>query len=195
MARSLRLLMRPVYWLWVVVLLLIGAYLPYKLVWWIPDLSTLRKQAWSAGFRFALAYLFLISAWVALLLVIGERVEKEDPEPIVPARLNPLPATDPSKADSRNDRLARSCADASKLACQSCSQRPLTESLPSNPTPSPSRNPTLSRSPVTILTSRPDSTLCPSQCRCEAAQRLWRRLKADSGRENKRLIGTTEVVP
>jgi hypothetical protein len=85
MSRSLRLLRRPVYWLWVIVLLLVGVYLPYKLVWWIPDLSTLRKQAWSAGFRFALAYLLLISAWVALLLVIGERVEKEDPEPIAPA--------------------------------------------------------------------------------------------------------------
>ena len=91
-SRSLRVLKRPVYSLWVVVLLLIGAYLPYKLVWWIPDLSTLRKQAWSAGFRFALAYLFLISAWVALLLVIGELVEREDPEPIVSA-------TEPASSD------------------------------------------------------------------------------------------------
>jgi len=29
-----------------------------------------------------LAYVILISAWVALLLVIGTRVEKEDPEMI-----------------------------------------------------------------------------------------------------------------
>jgi hypothetical protein len=82
MSRSLRLLKRPVYWLWYVVLLVIGAYLPYKLVWWIPDVSSLNKQAWSAGFRFALAYLLLISAWVALLMVVGSRVEKEDPEAI-----------------------------------------------------------------------------------------------------------------
>ena len=80
MLRSLRLLKRLAYWVWFAALLLIGAYVPYKLVWWIPDLSDLQKQAWSAGLRFALAYLLLISAWVALLLVVGERVEKEDPE-------------------------------------------------------------------------------------------------------------------
>ena len=34
------------------------------------------------GLRFLLAYVILISAWVALLLVVGTRVEKEDPEPI-----------------------------------------------------------------------------------------------------------------
>jgi len=77
-ARSWRVLRRPVYWIWFVVLMLIGAYVPYKLVWWIPDLSTLRRQAWSAGARFAAAYVLMISAWVALLLVTGERVERED---------------------------------------------------------------------------------------------------------------------
>ena len=80
MARSLRVLRRPAYWLWFCALMLVGAYVPYKLVWWIPDLSDLRKQAWSMGLRFFLAYVILISAWVALLLVVGTRVEKEDPE-------------------------------------------------------------------------------------------------------------------
>ena len=55
----------------------IGAY---KIIWWIPDAATLHKQAWSAGLRFFLAYLVLISAWVALLLVVGTRAEQEDPE-------------------------------------------------------------------------------------------------------------------
>jgi hypothetical protein len=82
MTRSLRVLRRPAYWLWFCALMLVGAYVPYKLVWWIPDLSDLRKQAWSTGSRFFLAYVILITAWVALLLVIGTRVEKEDPEPI-----------------------------------------------------------------------------------------------------------------
>ncbi len=82
MARSLCVLKRPVFWLWFGILMLAGAYLPYKLIWWIPDVSTITKQAWSAGLRFALAYLLLISAWVSLLLVVGERVEKEDPEEI-----------------------------------------------------------------------------------------------------------------
>jgi hypothetical protein len=87
MTRSLRVLRRPAYWLWFCALMLAGAYVPYKLVWWIPDLSDLSKQAWSMGFRFLLAYAILISAWVALLLVIGTRVEEEDPEmiPIDPA--------------------------------------------------------------------------------------------------------------
>ncbi len=79
MLRSLRVLKRLRYWLWFLALLLIGAYLPYRLVWWIPDLSDLRKQSWSMGLRFALAYV-LISAWVALLMVTGEHVEKEIPK-------------------------------------------------------------------------------------------------------------------
>ena len=54
----------------------------FRSVWWIPDLSDLRKQAWSMGSRFFLAYVLLITAWVALLLVVGARVEKEDPEMI-----------------------------------------------------------------------------------------------------------------
>jgi hypothetical protein len=81
MMRSLRVLRRVSYWLWFGGLMLAGAYIPYKLVWWIPGLSDLRKQAGSAGLRFLGAYVVLISAFVALLLVTGEHVEKEDPEP------------------------------------------------------------------------------------------------------------------
>ena len=92
MARSLRVLRRPAYWLWFCALMLAGAYVPYKLVWWIPDLSDLRKQTWSMGLRFLLAYVLLISAWVALLLVIGTRVEKEDPD-IVPIDEAPKSST------------------------------------------------------------------------------------------------------
>lgn len=82
MVRSWRLLKRLSYWLWFCGLAFAGAYLPYKLVWWIPDLDTLRQQAWSAGLRFALAYVLLVSAWVALLLVIGDRLAILDPLPI-----------------------------------------------------------------------------------------------------------------
>jgi hypothetical protein len=78
MARALRVLKHPTYWAWLVVLLFVGVYLPRKFIWWIPDLSTLTRQAWSAGARFFLAYVLLISAWVGLLLVVGTRVEKED---------------------------------------------------------------------------------------------------------------------
>jgi hypothetical protein len=82
MARSLRVLRRVPYWGWFFVLIVIGGYIPCKLIWWIPDLSDLRQQAWSMGLRFVVAYLILVSAWVALLLVTGEKVEQEDPEPI-----------------------------------------------------------------------------------------------------------------
>jgi H+/Cl- antiporter ClcA len=82
MARSLRVLKRLGYWLWFCALMLIGAYLPYKLIRWIIDLSDLRKQAWSMGLRFFVAYIILITAFVVLLLIVGSRVEQEDPEGI-----------------------------------------------------------------------------------------------------------------
>jgi hypothetical protein len=82
MARSLRVLKRAVYWSWFCALMLVGVYVPYKIIRWIPDLSDLRKQAWSMGLRFVVAYVILITAFIALLLVVGTRVEKEDPEPV-----------------------------------------------------------------------------------------------------------------
>jgi hypothetical protein len=94
MTRSLRVLRRPAYWLWFCALMLVGAYVPYKLVWWIPDLSDLRKQAWSMGSRFFLAYVILITAWVALVLMVGTRVEKEDSDII------PINGAPPSSAAS-----------------------------------------------------------------------------------------------
>ena len=80
MLRSWRLLKSVSYWLWFIALVFGGGFLSYKLVWWIPDLSTLKQQAWSAGLRFGLAYLLLVSAWVALLLVIGDRLSKFEPQ-------------------------------------------------------------------------------------------------------------------
>jgi hypothetical protein len=88
-ARSFRLLKRPQYWLWFIVLVFVGFYVPCKLIWWIPDLETLRSQAWSAGLRFAAAYIVVISAWVALLLVIGDRLSQEDPLIVAPPNSNP----------------------------------------------------------------------------------------------------------
>ncbi|HZP25182.1 MAG TPA: hypothetical protein VFB04_17195 [Terriglobales bacterium] len=89
MLRSWRLLRRLSYWLWCCVLAFAGGYLPYKLVWWIPQLDTLKQQAWSAGLRFVLSYMLLISAWVALLLVIGDRLSQIDPIAKVTQESNP----------------------------------------------------------------------------------------------------------
>jgi hypothetical protein len=85
MGRSFRVLRRPSYWLWLIVLVIVGGYLPCKIIWWIPNASTLSKQAWSAGLRFFFAYVLLVSAWVALLLILGTRAEQEDPESCLPA--------------------------------------------------------------------------------------------------------------
>ena len=90
MARSWQLLKSGSYWLWFCALVFVGGYLSYKLIWWIPDLSTLRQQAWSAGLRLGLAYLLIVSAWVAVLLVIGDRLTKIDPLTVEPLRRSDL---------------------------------------------------------------------------------------------------------
>jgi len=76
--RSWRALKRPMYWVWFCVLAFVGAYIPYKLVWWIPNLSDLHKQAWSMGLRFFTAYVLLITAWIALVWMVGVHTERED---------------------------------------------------------------------------------------------------------------------
>ena len=76
--RSWRVLKRPVYWLWFCVLVFVGVYVPYKLVWWIPNLDDIRKQAWSMGLRFFTAYVLLITAWIALVWMVGVRTEREE---------------------------------------------------------------------------------------------------------------------
>lgn len=54
------------YWSVFAIALLIGALLPYKLIWWIPvKASGVAAEAWSAGLRFGLAYLLGVSAWIA----------------------------------------------------------------------------------------------------------------------------------
>ena len=76
--RSWRVLKRPMYWVWFCVLAFVGVYMPYKLVWWIPNLSDLHKQAWSMGLRFFAAYVLLITAWIALVWMVGVHTERED---------------------------------------------------------------------------------------------------------------------
>ena len=76
--RSWRVLLRPMYWVWFCVLAFVGAYIPYRLVWWIPNVSDLRRQAWSMGLRFFAAYVLLITAWIALVWMVGVYAERED---------------------------------------------------------------------------------------------------------------------
>jgi hypothetical protein len=78
-ARSRRVWKRPLYWFWLAILLLVGIWVPYKLVWWIPSLQTLRQQTWSVGGRFGLAYFVAISAFIVVVWVTGIYTEREDP--------------------------------------------------------------------------------------------------------------------
>ncbi len=77
--RSFRVLRQPLYWMLLCVLIGIGVWVPYKLVTWVPELNSLSAQAWSAGLRFAAAYIILITAFIALVWMVGERTDREDP--------------------------------------------------------------------------------------------------------------------
>jgi hypothetical protein len=81
LARSWHVLKRPMYWVWFCFFVLVGVYLPHKLIWWIPALDNLRKQAWSMSLRFLVAYLLLITAWIALVWMVGVRTEADGPNP------------------------------------------------------------------------------------------------------------------
>jgi len=77
--RSFRVLRQPLYWILLCLLMALAAWVPYELVTWVPDVSTLRQQAWSAGLRFAAAYLVLVTAGLALMWMVAERTDREDP--------------------------------------------------------------------------------------------------------------------
>lgn len=79
LAHSRRVWKRPFYWIWVGLLLSLGIYVPYKLVWWILDVQTLRQQAWSMGIRFLLAYLIAITSFIAVVWMTGIYTDREDP--------------------------------------------------------------------------------------------------------------------
>lgn len=78
--RSWRVLKQTRYWLWLVILLALGGYVSYRLVWWVPQFETIKAQAWSMGLRFLAAYLIAVTAWVAVNRMVGVFVEREDTE-------------------------------------------------------------------------------------------------------------------
>jgi len=77
--RARRVWKRPFYWLWFCLLLGFGVYIPYKLVWWVPDLQTIRQQSWSMGLRFLLAYTIGITAFIAVVWLTAAYTDREDP--------------------------------------------------------------------------------------------------------------------
>ena len=78
MWRSWRVLKHGMYWVWFVVLLAIGGYVPYRLIEWVPSAETLKGQAWSMGLRFFAAYVICLTAALMLLCMVGARVDKAE---------------------------------------------------------------------------------------------------------------------
>jgi hypothetical protein len=83
------------YWIVYFVCFLIGAYVPYRLVWMTPTKpSTLNVQTWSMAARFGVGYLLIVTAWLVLCAAIMQThhcdttpaVEPERaPTPVAPA--------------------------------------------------------------------------------------------------------------
>jgi len=76
---SRRVWKRATYWLWFCILLGASVYIPYKLIWWIPDLQTLRQQAWSVVGRFLLAYIIGMTGFIAVVWMTALHTDREDP--------------------------------------------------------------------------------------------------------------------
>jgi len=79
LARSRRVWKRPLYWVWFALLAGFGFYIPYKLVWWIPNLPSIHQQAWSMGARFLLAYSIGVTGFIALIWMTAVHTDREDP--------------------------------------------------------------------------------------------------------------------
>jgi len=54
------------------VLFVVAAYIPYRLIWWVPELEGLYAQSVSMGARFVLAYLLAVTGWLALASTLGD---------------------------------------------------------------------------------------------------------------------------
>ena len=56
-----------------VVLFIACAYLPYRLIWWVPTFKGLYGQAASMTVRFGLAYFLAVTGWLVLASTLGQR--------------------------------------------------------------------------------------------------------------------------
>ena len=60
-----------VYWSVLIVLAIAGAYLPQRLIEWLPEASSVNGETASLVLRFLLAWLLAVSAWTLLASVLG----------------------------------------------------------------------------------------------------------------------------
>lgn len=61
------------YWLIFAVLFLVGAYLPERVVLWVPEASRMATQSTSLAIRFVIAYVLAVSVGLVLLSFLGRR--------------------------------------------------------------------------------------------------------------------------
>jgi hypothetical protein len=59
----------PRYWLWTVILMVAGIYVPYRLILWAPALKAFAAEATSFAVRWLIAYLAAVTAWLMLAYV------------------------------------------------------------------------------------------------------------------------------
>jgi hypothetical protein len=57
----------PAFWVAVLLWLVVGLWLPYRLIWWVPSVDGMTAQAFSAGLRFVLAAGVFTKGWMWLV--------------------------------------------------------------------------------------------------------------------------------
>lgn len=67
----------PACWLALAVFLVLGVWLPWKLIWWVPELASLNAQAASAAARFITAHLLFSLSLSWLIASAGLHQPKE----------------------------------------------------------------------------------------------------------------------
>jgi hypothetical protein len=59
----------PKYWIWAALLMVVGVYLPWRLVLWTPGLKGFSAEAASFAVRWTFGYLAAVTAWLMLAYV------------------------------------------------------------------------------------------------------------------------------
>ncbi len=80
---ALATLRNPRYWGGLLIALGIGAYIPYRLINWIPEQRSLRAELWSAGLRLSAAYILAVTAVVFLSWCIARTMPGAEAQPAV----------------------------------------------------------------------------------------------------------------
>jgi len=103
LARALRVFFSLRFWILYAVCYLAGIWVPWKLAKRFPrwnDSGTLREQATSAGWRFFVGYLLLLTAWLLLASALG-RLTAERAEPPEEVAVSEPVAEPPEEKGSR----------------------------------------------------------------------------------------------